>query len=54
MKRNSIIIAICAMAVVTFTACNESKFRIEGSIANAKDSMLYLENMSLDGPVKTD
>ncbi|MDD7317254.1 MAG: DUF4369 domain-containing protein [Prevotella sp.] len=54
MKRNSMIIAICAMAAAAFTACGESRFGIEGTISNAKDSMLYLENMSLDGPVKID
>lgn len=54
MKRNIIKIATCAVAAVALTACTEGKFQIVGNITNAKDSVLYLENMSLDGPVKTD
>ena len=54
MKRNIIKIAICAAVAVALTACTEGKFQINGNISNAKDSVLYLENMSLDGPVKTD
>ena len=54
MKRNIIKIATCAAVAVALTACTEGKFQINGNISNAKDSVLYLENMSLDGPVKTD
>lgn len=54
MKRYIIRTVICAMAAVALTACDKGKFHIAGNITNAKDSMLYLENMSLDGPVKTD
>lgn len=54
MKRNILKIASCAVAAVALTACTEAKFQISGNITNAKDSVLYLENMSLDGPVKTD
>ena len=31
-------------------SCSEKKFHVEGSITNAKDSVLYLENISLMGP----
>lgn len=36
------------------TSCSNKKFHIEGNITNAKDSILYLENISLNGPVKID
>ena len=45
--------AIVAVALA-FAACQEKKFHVEGSIANAKDSTLYFENMSLQGPVTVD
>lgn len=35
-------------------ACSQEKFHIKGSVANAKDSTLYLENMGLDGAVVID
>lgn len=36
------------------TSCNNKKFHINGTVTEAKDSVLYLENMSLDGPVVVD
>lgn len=45
--------AVVAVAFA-FTACQEKKFHVEGTIANAKDSTLYFENMSLQGPVIVD
>ena len=42
------------MAALTFAYCNNKKFHINGNITEAKDSMLYLENISLDGPVAID
>lgn len=54
MKRNIIRIAACTAVAAAMTACTEGKFQINGTIQNAKDSVLFLENMSLDGPVKTD
>ena len=47
-------VAAVAAATFAFTACQEKKFHVEGSIANAQDSTLYLENMSLAGPVTVD
>lgn len=42
--------AILVMAVLATTSCdNKSKFHIEGTITQAKDSTLYLENIGLDG-----
>ena len=41
---------VLALAVMGMAACSEKKFHVEGSITNAKDSVLYLENISLMGP----
>jgi peroxiredoxin len=57
MKRNisSMVSALLlTFTVIAFTACNNKKFHVEGAIANAKDSILYFENMSLKGPVTVD
>jgi len=42
------------VAALAVTSCNNKKFHINGNITDAKDSMLYLENLSLNGPVKID
>lgn len=42
------------LTVIAFTACNERKFHVEGTVTDAKDSTLYFENMSLNGPVVVD
>ena len=47
-------VAVIMVAALAFTSCNNKKFRINGNITEAKDSMLYLENISLNGPVKID
>lgn len=44
-------LAICALGVAS---CSQNKFHVEGEITEAKDSVLYFENMSLDGPVVVD
>lgn len=41
-------------AALMFTACGGEKFSVEGNIADAKDSILYFENVSLQGPVVVD
>jgi len=46
--------ATLVVAALAFTACSEKKFHVEGSIDNAKDSLLYFENISLEGPVVID
>lgn len=44
-----------AVAAICITACdNSGRFRVEGNITGAKDSLLYFENMSLAGPVTVD
>ena len=42
--------AVLALAVLGMASCSEKKVHVEGSITNAKDSVLYLENISLMGP----
>ena len=34
---------------LTIASCNEGKFTVEGQIENAKDSVLYFENVGLEG-----
>ncbi len=47
-------IALLVVAVLNFTACNKQKFNVNGTISEAKDSILYFENMSLNGPEVVD
>ena len=47
-------IALFVVAVLNFTACNKQKFNVNGTISEAKDSILYFENMSLNGPEVVD
>lgn len=44
----------CALATLGTTSCGNGKFEVSGNIADAKDSLLYFENMSLNGPVVID
>ncbi len=48
--------AVIAVVLAAFTlgSCGNKKFRIDGKIGGADGSMLYLENLSLDGPVAID
>ena len=46
--------AVIMVAALAFTSCNNKKFHITGNITEATDSMLYLEDLSLNGPVKID
>ena len=36
-------------AAITIASCDNKKFTVEGQIDNAKDSMLYFENVGLEG-----
>ncbi len=52
---SSMVMVLVATAAAVFTtSCNNKKFQVKGNIEGAKDSMLYLENLSLDGPVAID
>ena len=42
-----------SLAVLALASCNK-KFQVAGTISDAKDSILYFENMSLNGPVTVD
>ena len=46
--------AACALVVAALASCGNRKFRVGGNITEATDSVLYFENMSLDGPVAVD
>ena len=41
---------IAALATLMLASCGEKKFHVEGTITNAKDSVLYFENIGLAGP----
>lgn len=47
-------VAVFTVAALTLTSCNNKKFHVNGTISDAKDSVLYFENMSLNGPVVVD
>ena len=42
-------IAAVVLAVMTVASCDNKKFTVEGQITNAKDSVLYFENVGLEG-----
>lgn len=46
--------AFVALFSLLLMACNEKKFEVKGEIKEATDSLLYFENMSLEGPVVVD
>ena len=41
--------ALAIMAAMTIASCDNKKFNVEGQIENAKDSVLYFENVGLEG-----
>ena len=55
-KTNNYILktAFAACVALSLGACTGQQFRISGNISEAKDSMLYLDHMSLNGPVAID
>lgn len=55
MKLTKTIYALAvALTMAGATSCADKKFEVEGNITNAKDSVLYFENMSLNGAVTVD
>jgi peroxiredoxin len=46
--------ATLTLLVLLLASCGKNRFHIEGTITDAKDSILYLEHMSLDGPIALD
>lgn len=47
-------VLVAAWMLMCLSACQKQQFHIEGIVENAQDSTLYLENMSLNGPVVID
>jgi len=41
--------AAIAVAALSIASCNDKKFTVEGLITNAQDSVLYFENVGLEG-----
>ena len=54
MKTNWMKGVALATAIFALASCQKAAFHVEGTITEAADSLLYLENMSLDGPVVVD
>ena len=55
MKINVLSVAAMVAAALTIMSCdNKEKFVIEGNITGAKDSVLFLENVGLDGVTSVD
>ena len=54
MKQQMMKGALLVMTALALGSCSKEKFHINGTITEAKDSVLYLENISLDGPVAID
>jgi len=46
------IIAVVAMTLMV-ASCGEKKFEVNGTITNAEDKVMYLENVSLEGELNT-
>lgn len=49
MKSKVAALAFAALTMLGFASCNERKFHVDGNIENAADSILYFENMGLNG-----
>lgn len=47
-------VGVITVAAFFIASCTGKKFHLSGNISNAKDSLLYFENMSLNGPVTVD
>ena len=42
-------LAVVVLAALTVASCNNNKFTVEGQISGAKDSVLYFENVGIEG-----
>ena len=47
--RHIIKAAAMVLAAMSVASCDNNKFRVEGEVSNAKDSVLYFENVGLEG-----
>lgn len=48
------ITAAAALAIMALASCSEGKFHVEGKITEAEDSMLYFEQVGIDGVTNID
>lgn len=51
---NKVFVGCCTLGMIMLTSCAKEGFRIEGTIYNAKDSVLFLEHNGLEGIAKID
>ncbi len=51
---NKVFVGCCTLGMIMLTSCAKEGFRIEGTISNAKDSVLFLEHNGLEGIAKID
>lgn len=51
---HSLLSAAVAAALLAVCSCEEERFHINGAITEAKDSVIYFEQMGLDGVVRLD
>ncbi len=55
MKTNKVLSAVLiVLTALALASCTGKEFHVSGVITDAKDSLLYFENMSLNGPVTVD
>ena len=54
MKKTISTLAALLFIALVVSSCGGKKFHVNGTITEAADSILYFENMSLDGPVTVD
>ncbi len=54
MKKTISTFAALLFIALVVSSCGGKKFHVNGTITEAADSILYFENMSLDGPVTVD
>ena len=48
------LILFWGVTLLTLVSCSQRQFRVEGQIANAPDSVLYFENVGLEGTIVID
>ncbi|MBR6261694.1 MAG: redoxin domain-containing protein [Prevotella sp.] len=54
MKKIIIKTMTMAIAAIALVSCGNGRFKVQGVITEAQDSVVFLENMALDGPQKVD
>ena len=49
MRKNHLFLMLPVLMALGLASCNNNQFRIEGNITNAEDSVLYFENVGIEG-----